>query len=72
MTKPKIEPTPPPDAITVLREELADYEKQRAEAQQQASVWQQKALVADGAYQACVALLKKLELPSTQDASPPQ
>lgn len=56
-----------PDPLATIREELADYDKQRAEAQQQASVWQQKILLADGAYQACAALLKKLEAP---DAKP--
>ena len=51
------------NAIAHITAELADYEKQRAEAQAQCNVWQQKLLLADGAYQACVALLKKLDPP---------
>jgi hypothetical protein len=51
----------PTDPIAVIREELADYEKQRTEAVQNSNFWQQKVLLADGAYQACAALLKKLD-----------
>jgi hypothetical protein len=68
MTKPTIEKTPTPDPVALLKEELADYEKQRIEAQQNASLWQQKALLADGAHQACTAVLKKL----TVQADTPQ
>jgi len=59
----KIEKTPPPDPIALIREELADFEKQRTEAVQNSNFWQQKVLLADGAYQACAALLKKLDPP---------
>ena len=55
--------------IAQITAELADYEKQRAEAQQQLNVWQQKLLLADGAYQACAALLRKLDPP--KDQAPP-
>ena len=55
--------------IAHITAELADYEKQRAEAQQQLNVWQQKLLLADGAYQACAALLRKLDPPKDQAPS---
>lgn len=57
------------NAIAHITAELADYEKQRAEAQQQLNVWQQKLLLADGAYQACAALLRKLDPPKDQAPS---
>jgi hypothetical protein len=45
-----------------LLTEKADYEKQLGEANQQAGVWQQKALMASGALQAVTALLAKLDV----------
>ena len=57
--------SPPTDAGTsraTLLEEKADYEKQLGEANQQASVWQQRALLASGALQAVNALLAKLDV----------
>ena len=53
----------PIDPSALIREELADFEKQRTEAVQNSNFWQQKVLLADGAYQACAALLKKLDPP---------
>jgi hypothetical protein len=48
-----------------LEAEKADYEQQIAAAQQQLTAWQQKALIANGALQAVVALLAKLDAPET-------
>jgi hypothetical protein len=48
-----------------LEAEKADYEQQVATAQQQLTVWQQKALIANGALQAVAALLAKLDAPET-------
>lgn len=61
----------PLDPIAEIRAELADYEQQRANAQQQAQIWRDKAIMADAAHQACTALLKKLEKPDeTPDPVP--
>lgn len=51
-----------PDPIATIKDELSDFDKQRIEAQQQATFWRDKFLVSDGAYQACSALLKKLDV----------
>jgi hypothetical protein len=45
----------------VLQAELDDYAAQAANAQQQAAVWQQKAMMAEGARQAVAALIAKLD-----------
>jgi hypothetical protein len=52
---------------TSLEAEKADYEKQISEAQQNALVWQQKLLVANGALQAINALLGKLDAPAVAE-----
>jgi hypothetical protein len=48
-----------------LEAEKADYEQQIAAAQQQLTAWQQKALIANGALQAVVALLAKVDASET-------
>jgi hypothetical protein len=50
-----------------LEDEKADYEQQLANAQQQLTAWQQKALIANGALQAVVALLAKVDAPATPE-----
>lgn len=67
MTKPK---PPAPDPIAEIKAELADYDRQRTEAQQNLAAWQQKMFMADGAFQACAALLKKLESKSQEETAP--
>ena len=49
-----------------LEAEKADYERQLAQAQQEAAGWQQRALLASGALQATNALLAKLPDPTTE------
>lgn len=65
----KKEPTPTPDPIAVLNEEIADYNKQQWQAtqdiqaaQQSLNMANQRFLLADGALQACKAVLAKLEV----------
>ena len=60
-----------PDMEQSLKDELADYEKQFAEAQQQTAFWNQKMLVASGAAQACKALLTKMEIPDETPSPAP-
>lgn len=75
-----MKPTPKPDPIAEIKAELADYDAQRTNAQQQTQAWRDKALMADAAHQACAALLKKLDkqpIPSVesvdqQETAPPQ
>jgi hypothetical protein len=55
------------DPIAILKAEIEDFQRQITEAQNQAGFWQQKLLMANGALQACQALLKKLE---TTDETP--
>lgn len=67
-----MKPTPKPDPIKTVKDEIADYERQFAEAQQQAGVWNQKVLLSNGALQACQALLAKLVSVDQQETAPPQ
>ena len=54
-----------------LQAELADYDSQRTNAQQQAEVWRLKGVHADGAWQAVTALLTMLDESETPDATLP-
>lgn len=56
-----------PDPIAEIKSEILDYERQIAEAQRELVGWNQRALMAQGALQACQALLKKMEI---QDVTP--
>lgn len=74
MTKPKSEPTA---IFDVIRAEANDYAEQMraaqgdaANAQQALNNANQRYLLADGAYQACLALLKKEKKPDEVPPAP--
>lgn len=69
----KLVSKPTPDAIAEIKAELADYDAQRQNAQQQLAAWRDKLMMAEGAHQACAALLQKLDIQTLAAVSlPPQ
>jgi hypothetical protein len=84
MTKPTIEKTPTLDPVALLKEEKADYEKRRDQAQQQVNAAQmalnnasRKVVAYDAAAQACGVVLNKLSVQAdtkqnAQEATPAQ